>query len=44
MRTDDRLLGWGWMGWGPLPMLLFWAAVAIAVALLVEWIFTHPEK
>lgn len=31
--------GWGWMGFGALPMLLFWVLVAAGIALLVKGLF-----
>ena len=40
----------GLMEWGGdamslgLPMLVFWTLVALAVALLVSWIFSHPDE
>lgn len=33
--------GWGWMGFGGLPMLLFWVLVAAGVALAVQWMFSR---
>jgi putative membrane protein len=33
------MMGWGMMGWiGPIMMLVFWAAVVVAVIFLVRWI------
>lgn len=36
--------GWGWMGFGVLPMLLFWVLVAAGVALLVRGLFSRSSS
>jgi putative membrane protein len=33
--------GW-WWGFGPLPMLLFWVLVLVALVALGKWIFGRP--
>jgi putative membrane protein len=38
------MIGWGLMGWfGPLMMLVFWAAVIVAIVFLIRWI-AHSTK
>jgi len=33
------MMGWGMMGWfGPLLMIVFWAAVIVAIVFLIRWI------
>ena len=38
------MMGWGMMGWlGPLMMIVFWAAVIVAIVFLIRWI-AHSTK
>lgn len=38
MWGDMSSHGWSW-GFGPLPMLLFWVLIIVAIVALGKWIF-----
>lgn len=45
MWRHEGLMKWAGAATSPgLPMLVFWTLVALAVALLVSWIFSHPDE
>ena len=41
MWNDMGSHGW-WWGFGPLPMLLFWVLIIVAIVALGKWIFGKP--
>ena len=38
MWSGAEGMGWGWGGFGMVPMLLFWVLVILGIAVLVRWL------
>ncbi len=44
MGSGFEGMGWGWMGLGIIPMVLFWGLVIVGIAVVVRWLASGPPR